>query len=140
MVEFTNWVDTASSPSKITRMVGSKPVPVSVTCVPPVSGPTAGEIPVSESPWSCVKRALFSKILIVAVLGVGLGFASFALIFSIPLPKPTGGPSKSVQGCHSFQSIHHGVCCCVTMSYVAAPPAAPETLCSSGVISKWTAA
>jgi hypothetical protein len=114
VVESTYSTATASRPSNVTRMPGSKPVPMNVTCVPPVSGPTTGEMLVNERPASCVKRTLLSKTLIVAVRGVGSGFAWFALIFSIPLPHPIGDVSKSVQDCHWLQSIHHGVCCCVT--------------------------
>jgi hypothetical protein len=76
-------------PSKNSRMPASKPVPVIVTGVPPVSGPATGAIPVNDIPGSCVTAIVVELTRTVVVLGVGSGFRSARNAIA-PLPRPRG--------------------------------------------------
>jgi hypothetical protein len=75
---------------------GSKPVPVNVTTVPPVSGPDDGVIEDSERPASCVTRTRFKPILSHAVREVG-SLLEYAENVTLPLPFPHGMDSYCSQ-------------------------------------------
>src|SRR3990170_8181273 len=102
---------------------GSKPVPFSVTVVPPDIGPAAGETDVSDSPTSCVNVADDCPTPTTTLLRGGSGLASLAVNSIVPLPTPCGadiaGPNHDWFQSHS---AHHIVCGWVVTVKLPVPP------------------
>src|SRR5262245_51990294 len=97
----------------MTRESVSKPVPRSVTSVPPVAGPDVGEMLVNERPASWVTSTFWASFTqTVVVLGVGSGFGSRATNVIVPFPIPNGASSGPNQYWFQSQVAHHRVYCC----------------------------
>src|SRR5437762_3454570 len=96
VVESTNSVS-AIHPSNTTCMPGSKPMPVSVTRVPPASGPADGETALSTSPSDCAKCTVFDITWMATLRETGSGLYVVARNESDPEPTPIGGLSRENQ-------------------------------------------